>query len=777
MPLKLIIATIFGLIAVLGNAQVVISEFVVSNSLWPDEANEFHPWLEVQSVAADMTELQGLKVSIDTVANISWEFPAIQLAPGDYAVVYFSGLDKTSGELHASFNIPDDIRYIALVRDDVTTDVLTFAFPPDKNESIGRNPVKPGEFIHYPSGHVTRGGTNWKPVVWKKLTNKTGFEPRDSAPNAALVFDGKIWVLAGYRFTGVDWRSSSDVWCSSDGIHWELKNPSPPYNPYSGYAVFKEKLWAFDPSGCYSSVDGVVWQNESPGGFPGGWSARITVFNDELWYYNDRKIGKSSDGITWTTVLDDVPWEGNRAWPAFVNHNGRLYFFGGGINANTGNDYYYNDVWSSSDGIHWELLTPNAEWPGRHWFSYFSFDGKLWMMGGWDYSQYLNGEYGNAHDVWVSPDGKHWKQVISDEIWPTRHAALSWVKDNALYLSSGYGGNGRMHSDVWVCEDKDDLILQPLPSTVTYGDEITVDWLEGVNIEIENSEVLEVDQYHLIATNTGSSHYRQYFVGNEQYYPTYEDGMLSVTPRELTVGVADTSKVYGDPLPQARIYCLGLRNGDDLMSAFLELPVVTTGAGSESPVGDYELVPSGGILSSNYFLVETKTGRLTVTPRKLTVKVLDTERKYGDPNPEFKVEYSGFALDDDESDISQKPVVSTGADRYSAVGTYEITVSGGAAPNYLFEYVPGILTVEPAHVIFTYPNPAVSEINFVTPFEFKEGDFIEIYSQQGVRVMRQMLSAITDNRCQLEIESLPVGVYFYKLANDRHLFQGKFVVR
>ena len=29
----------------------------------------------------------------------------------------------------------------------------------------------------------------------------------------------------------------------------------------------------------------------------------------------------------------------------------------------------YNDVWSSSDGVHWQKETENAQWHERIWFS------------------------------------------------------------------------------------------------------------------------------------------------------------------------------------------------------------------------------------------------------------------------------------------------------------------------------------------------------------------------------------------------------------------------
>lgn len=45
------------------------------------------------------------------------------------------------------------------------------------------------------------------------------------------------------------------------------------------------------------------------------------------------------------------------------------------------------------------------------------------------------------------------------------------------------------------------------------------------------------------------------------------------------------------------------------------------------------------------------------------------------------------------ADLQQLPVAASYANKQSAVGNYEITISGGLAQNYSFEYHPGTLTV------------------------------------------------------------------------------------
>lgn len=88
--------------------------------------------------------------------------------------------------------------------------------------------------------------------------------------------------------------------------------------------------------------------------------------------------------------------------------------------------------------------------------------------------------------------------------------------------------------------------------------------------------------------------------------------------------------------------------------------------------------------------------RYTIKYPKITAKVENASREYGEDNPQFKVTYSGFSNGDDESVITTQPIASTTANRRSNVGEYPITLSGGTATNYEIVYESGILTVTKA---------------------------------------------------------------------------------
>ena len=85
-----------------------------------------------------------------------------------------------------------------------------------------------------------------------------------------------------------------------------------------------------------------------------------------------------------------------------------------------------------------------------------------------------------------------------------------------------------------------------------------------------------------------------------------------------------------------------------------------------------------------------------IKPAKLTAKVNDASRLYGDGNPQFSSVYSGFVNNEDESVLTNPGRFITTATVTSEVGTYAIKQSGASAQNYVIDYEDGVLTVTKA---------------------------------------------------------------------------------
>jgi hypothetical protein len=118
---------------------------------------------------------------------------------------------------------------------------------------------------------------------------------------------------------------------------------------------------------------------------------------------------------------------------------GRMWVLGGGTydTPATPTRRFFNDVWSSPDGVRWTRHLEHAPWPPRQYHDVAVYDDRLWVMEGWDGT-------GNRSDVHHSPDGVTWHE-LPETPWAPRHAASLFAHRGALWMVAG----NNMTSDVW----------------------------------------------------------------------------------------------------------------------------------------------------------------------------------------------------------------------------------------------------------------------------------------------------------------------------------------
>ena len=151
------------------------------------------------------------------------------------------------------------------------------------------------------------------------------------------------------------------------------------------------------------------------------------------------------EGVSWEQILsNDVPghWAPRAYFQAVVKGNA-MYVLGGqdfGIMSN-----FFNDVWSSTDGVSWTELTSDAGWEGRAGLRAVTFKDEIYIFGGsqFDDAAIVPGEappriYYN--DVWKSADGMTWQEMTDDAPWEPRAGAVVVVKDDYMYLLGGEAG-------------------------------------------------------------------------------------------------------------------------------------------------------------------------------------------------------------------------------------------------------------------------------------------------------------------------------------------------
>jgi len=303
---------------------------------------------------------------------------------------------------------------------------------------------------------------------WKCVTPKAAFSPRDGA--GALVFHDRMWLIGGWNpkdKKNFSTDCNSEVWSSSDGVTWKFETHAPWEERHTaGHVVYKDKMWIIggDPiqkhyqNDVWNTEDGIHWTRVIDN-VP--WNDRVLhytlVHDDKIWimggqtvtsrmrqhmpgwtlpvsetYYND--VWNTTDGVNWTLVTEHAPWSPRGQIGGSAVFSNRMWILGGGA-------YFtesFNDVWSSRDGRSWEKHVESAPWRPRQYHDVAVFDGKLWLMEG------RCEPGGNGNDVWFSSDGKHWEELPGTP-WAKRHAASVFVYKNALWMVAG----NHMESDIW----------------------------------------------------------------------------------------------------------------------------------------------------------------------------------------------------------------------------------------------------------------------------------------------------------------------------------------
>ncbi len=215
------------------------------------------------------------------------------------------------------------------------------------------------------------------------------------------------------------------------------------------------------------------------------------------------------------------------------------------------------------------------------------------------------------------------------------------------------------------------------------------------------------------------------FVGSLDVLNQYDN----IVEFGTSIKVRNMVREYGDENPEFGYAVSGdAVHGD---------PIIKCEATPLSPIGRYPVsISRGSIQEEDVVLAD---GFLAVVPATLTASVGNYKRYVGEDNPAFIVNLDGFKNGETTTVLTQKPVATTTATKDSPVGTYPITVSGGKANNYYFEYVAGELTIE--------DNP--TGISNIT----NNGVKLPVYNQIGIK--------ISDGLNLQEFQSLPKGIYIY----------------
>lgn len=168
-------------------------------------------------------------------------------------------------------------------------------------------------------------------------------------------------------------------------------------------------------------------------------------------------VWSSQDGVSWEQHAS-APWEARHRHGVLLL-KGCSYVFGGTTKKNNtaGEEvqFQFNDVWKTCDaGRSWECVTESAQWSPREGFAFTVAEEKLLIIGGT-----LGGTGAGVNEVWASSDGRDWELLSSNETtpasaWEHRYATTAVTSaQGEVLLAGGFGDGLGAYKDVWASKD------------------------------------------------------------------------------------------------------------------------------------------------------------------------------------------------------------------------------------------------------------------------------------------------------------------------------------
>ncbi|GGW50671.1 hypothetical protein GCM10007383_38020 [Arenibacter certesii] len=280
--------------------------------------------------------------------------------------------------------------------------------------------------------------------------------------HSLIEFNDKLWLIGGID----DSFNLNEIWSSTDGENWTLVAEDalnlPPIEHTS--LVYNNKLWVISGSfnRVWSSGNGIDWVEEtSSAAFSNRKGHASVVFDDKMWVIGGHYDGitlndvwYSTDGITWTEAIESAAFSPRAEHTVHIMNN-TLYLMGGASVENF-SQRFYNDIYSSTDGIHWTQISTTSVFPVRSSHTAVTFDNKMWVTGGW--SAIVNQETTmqdvvSYNDTWFSEDGISWTQLTVDASFTGRLNHTATVFNNKIIITGGMEIiSSEMFNDIWTIE-------------------------------------------------------------------------------------------------------------------------------------------------------------------------------------------------------------------------------------------------------------------------------------------------------------------------------------
>ena len=310
-------------------------------------------------------------------------------------------------------------------------------------------------------------------------------------------------------FTTFEWTelNADAPWAARAGLHtvelggrFYLMGGRTPLDPMGGIIPISD-FWA---DVWVSDDEGVTWEQILESDAPGHWAPRAyfqaVVKGDAMYvlggqdfgtasnFFND--VWSSKDGVEWTELTAEAGWT-PRAGLRAVTFRDEIYIFGGSqfddeaiIGPAGPARIYFNDVWKSKDGATWEEMTPNAPWAPRAGAVVVVKDDYMYLLGGGEgflCAPLPDCELPYFNDVWRSQDGANWELVTESAGWSPRPGHQCAVVFDHIVCWGGFG-LPENPMDVWVSQNGRDWDqVSDSPWNAASPDDIKYDF-EGIAV-------------------------------------------------------------------------------------------------------------------------------------------------------------------------------------------------------------------------------------------------------------------------------------------------------
>lgn len=304
--------------------------------------------------------------------------------------------------------------------------------------------------------------------TWRMIPNTDSWTGRDGA--GLLLLRGEMYLLGGWVYG----PTTSEVWKTRDLVHWELLTNAP-WLPRHGAAwlVHDDRLWVIGGDlleDVWSSPDGVQWTEEiahapfGPRYTPNAASVdgQIVVYAGQSWgpvewcitrpdcyTVAPRDVWRSRDGRQWNLVTPEAPWPGRALIHGSIVHDGEIFLIGGGLKVSPPGGRHsdtsaeYADIWSSRDGLAWTLRNPSFSFQPRTHFSVLSTPVGCFVSDG-----SVGTQVAVSNDLFIARNCVDFEPVPDTPPLQRRHASsLAWFNGSVVIL--GGPSNDAPGTAIW----------------------------------------------------------------------------------------------------------------------------------------------------------------------------------------------------------------------------------------------------------------------------------------------------------------------------------------